>query len=148
VRNEQYVEIAERAFAEIQAAVPHLTVGSRPTWARSDDIVLAYSRQPGLAFEVCCYLADDILHLTAHRFWGEWFPCHVPEVEKKYVQSVTSLLRGEWRLIEASRGDRVIWTKLERPDGNGWRTVYSHRILNLVPFPPKKIRVITSAGAA
>ena len=143
----RHSEIAERAIAAIRAAAPHLRTGARPEWAKADDIVLTYPKQSGLAFDVCCYLADDILNLTAHNFWGEWFPCDYPGVEQRYVESVTSLLRGEWRLVEARRGNRIIWTKLERPEGAGWRTVYSHRTLNLLPYPLKQITVITSAGA-
>jgi hypothetical protein len=143
----QHSEIAERAFAAIRNAAPHLSVGDKPTWARADDIAVTFPRQTGLAFDVCCYLSDDILNLTAHNFWGEWFPCNHSDVERRFVESVTSLLRGEWRLVEARRGDRVIWTKLERPEGTKWRTVYSHRTLNLWPFPSKTISVLSSAGA-
>lgn len=143
----QHSEVAERAFRTIRDSAPHLRIGGRPTWARDDDVVMTFPPQTGLAFEVSCYLSGDILNLTAHKFWGEWFPCDDETVAMRYVESVTSLLRGEWRLVEARRGDRLIWTKLQRPDGRKWRTVCSHRTLSLWPFPRKTISVISSTGA-
>jgi hypothetical protein len=87
---------------------------------------LEIPEQPGLQFDVELYLFGDVLNIGAGPFWGEWFPCLDSGVVSRYVEAVSGLITGRFRIVEHSRNGRVLKTFLQRPSGSEWQTIYRH----------------------
>ena len=127
-------EIAEVVLGEIRDSFPDLAMRMNATDEGEPELEIP--AQPGLAFDVELYLYDDVLNLCAGQFWGEWFPCHDSEVVSRYVEAVSGLLAGEFRIVEFSRNGRVLKSFLQRPRGEGWENISRHyHGLSIFAFP-------------
>jgi|SRR5690348_5839900 len=128
-----YVQIARRAFAAINASCTSLQFLETPT--DHVDINVEVPVQPGLAYEVNLNLQGDELHFSVGEgFWAEWFPCDDPDVEDRFVEAVVGFISGRYRIVETSAGGRPISARLERPSEDGWKTVTTWATMRF-PWP-------------
>ena len=95
--------------------------------------------QPGVDFNVSINLQNqDELHLNVGKnFWVEWFPCREQEVFDDYINAVTGVISGEYRIVERYLFGKADSAVLERPNGRGgWQRVTTWGSLGcLVPGP-------------
>ena len=87
------------------------------------DLEMNFPKQEGLKFNININLQGDELHLNASNLWIEWFPCDDEKIKKEFIESVSGLLSGEYRMVEYLRGEKPIKTKLQKPENNQWKTI-------------------------
>jgi hypothetical protein len=106
-------------------------------WVDMEMRIPAQSARP---FALLLQLQHDELHLYAgDAFHVEWFPCTSPEVVEQFRTAVEGLLAGRWRIVEHSIGWAAVRAQLQRPAGEGWRTVAVWATsLALIPWPRRK----------
>lgn len=136
-------EIALSTFGKLRARFPALSMNLdlRPTHV---DVAMDIPAQPGLSFKVHLDLQNrDELHLVASPFWFEWFPCTNSKRVEEYIEAVSGLLSGEFRILEQWRGRRPVKAQLQRPSGGDWETVatWGH-VSAVVPWPKKTLKVV------
>ena len=136
-------EITLSTFEKLRAAFPVLSINLdlRPTHV---DLAMDIPAQPGLSFNVYLDLQNlDVLHLEASAFWCEWFPCTNPKKVDKYLEAVSGLLSGEFRILEHWRGRRPVRAQLQRPSRGGWENVASWTDVSaIMPWPRKTLKVL------
>jgi len=136
-------EIALSTFEKLRTTFPALSMNLdlRPTHL---GVAMDIPAQPGLSFKVHLDLQNrDELHLSASAFWYEWFPCTNPEKVEKYIEAVSGLLSGEFRILEHWRGRRPVKAKLRRPSGGGWEKVATWADVSaIVPWPRQTLKVV------
>ena len=116
-------EAVIRLFQEIQAAFPRLTMKLERDHPHVD-FNMDIPRQAGLQFDVNLNLQNiDELHLSAGHFWLEWFPCTDEGIVNAFREAVCGVLSGEFRVLEHYRGKRAVKAELQRPSGEGWKTI-------------------------
>jgi hypothetical protein len=135
-------EIALSTFEKLRATFPALSMNLdlRPTHV---DLAMDIPAQPGLSFNVYLNLQNlDELHLAASAFWYEWFPCTNPKKVERYLEAVSGLLSGEFRILEHWRGRRPVKAQLQRPSRGGWENVATWADVSaIVPWPKKTLKV-------
>lgn len=114
--------IGRDVFAEIARRFPFLQMVEN-----HDDpveISITMPAQPGLSHKVwLCLQNHDELGLGVGQFYCEWFPCTKPEKAENYLDAVTGFLSGKYKILEYYRGKTCHRAKLQKPEGDGWRTV-------------------------
>jgi hypothetical protein len=120
----QVVETIRRQFPHLRTELflehPHV------------EAMLEIPAQDGLNFDVSINLQNcDELHLNAGSFWCEWFPCRKPDVFDEFVDAVSGLLSGSYRIVEYSRAGVSLKANLERPVVGNWKRVASWSRLHL-----------------
>jgi hypothetical protein len=128
--------IARGAFAQIAKRFPSLKMvenHSEPV-----EISITMPVQPGLSHEVwLCLQNRDELGVRAGRFYCEWFPCTKSDRVEKYLDAVTGFLSGKYRILEHYRRKYCYKAKLQKPEGDGWRSIATWRTI-WVSFSFKK----------
>jgi hypothetical protein len=139
-------EIAVSAFEKIKGRFPFLSMNLDLHHAHVD-VAMDIPAQPCLSFEVHLDLQNiDELHLVASAFWCEWFPCTNPKKVERYIEAVSGLLSGEFRILEHWRGRRPVKAQLQRPVGTGWKKVATWGDVSaLVPWPKKTLKVVQNS---
>jgi len=136
-RTKQF-EIALSTFEKIQFAFPTLTM-SLVFDDPHVDLAMDIPAQSGLPFNVDLNLQNlDELHLSASVFWYEWFPCTNPKKVEKYLEAVSGLLSGEFRILEHWRGKRPVKAQLQRPTRDGWENFATWLDVSAIVFWPRK----------
>ena len=131
----------DEAVAGIRREFPDLRIDvtqGHPNYEVMADIP---AQPPRLAFSVGINLQNhDELHLTASHLWVEWFPCGDEEVFQRFMQAVSGLLSGRYRILESFVGRRPVKAALQRPiDHDAWETVACWSDLGiLVPWKRTK----------
>lgn len=88
------------------------------------EISITMPVQPGLSHKVwLCLQNHDELGFSVGHFYVEWFPCTNAERVESYLDAVTGFLSGQYRILEYHRGKGCYKTKLQKPDGERWRTI-------------------------
>lgn len=116
-------QIAFAIFDGIRESFPDLVMrlDESPEFV---DLELEISEQSGLSFPVSLNLQNnDELHIEAPDFWVEWFPCADSDVVARYIQAVSGLLDGTYRIVHYRRGERLLKARLEKPSDAGWKPV-------------------------
>jgi len=114
--------IARGVFAEIAKIFPSLKMVENH--GEPVEISITMPVQPGLAHEVwLCLQNRDELGFSAGHFYIEVFPCTKSARVEKYLDAVTGFLSGRYRILEHYRGTRCYRAKLQRPEGDRWRTI-------------------------
>jgi len=136
-------EIALSTFENIKRRFPALSMNLDLHHAHVE-AAMDIPAQPGLSFKVHLNLQNrDELHLVASAFWCEWFPCSNPKKVERYIEAVTGLLSGEFRILEHWRGKRPVKAQLQRPNGGEWKNVTTWADVSaLVPWPSKTLKVV------
>jgi hypothetical protein len=95
--------------------------------------------QHGLDLRMSASLQNlDELHLTVgDNFWFEWFPCSDDRVFEEYIDAVTGIISGDYRVVERRMFGKVDSAVLEKPSGRrGWHPVARwSRLSSLIPAP-------------
>jgi hypothetical protein len=136
-------EIALSTFEKLKETFPALSMNLDLRHAHVD-VAMDIPAQPGLLFKVHLNLQNrDELHLVASAFWCEWFPCTNPKKVERYVEAVSGLLSGEFRILEHWRGRRPVKAQLQRPSDGGWINFATWGDISaLVPWPKKTLKVV------
>jgi hypothetical protein len=144
-RTEKTLEIARKAFADIQARFPHLQATFRE--GGPVDLSVDMPVQSRLKYEVNLNLQGDELHFSVSHFWLEWFPCTKPAIVEAYITAVSGFLSGEYRIVEHYRGNNCVKAELQSPKDTDWKTigVSSNNFWSLLPWPKKHLVVIRNA---
>jgi hypothetical protein len=136
-------EIASATFERIRAAFPTLTMDLDVHPAHVE-LGMEIPVQPGLSFKVWLdFQNGDELTLSASHFWYEWFPCTNQKTVDEYVEAVSGVLSGRFRVLEHWRGGRVVKAQLQSPRNDKWKSIAtSINISSVIPWPPKKLRIV------
>lgn len=136
-------EIALSTFEKVRAVFPALSM-KLDLNPKNVDLAMDIPAQPGLCFNVHLNLQNqDELHLSASAFWCEWFPCTNPKKVEKYLEAVSGLLSGEFRILEHWRGKRRVKTQLQRQSRGRWENVATWLDVSaVVIWPRKSYRVV------
>ena len=138
-------EIALSTFERLRNRFPALSMNLDPHPSNMD-VAMYVPVQPGLSFKVHLKLQNqNELHLvvSASLYQWFWFPCSNPEQVERYVEAVSGLLSGEFRIVEHWRGKRLVKAPLQRPDGSDWKTIATDiDALAIVPWPRKTLQVV------
>ena len=88
------------------------------------EISITIPPQPGISHEVwLCLQNRDELGFSAGHFYIEFFPCTKSDRVEKYLDAVTGFLSGNYRILEHYRQARCYKAQLQKPEGEGWRTI-------------------------
>jgi hypothetical protein len=132
-------DIARSVFAEIAKRFPSLHMVEK-----HDDpveISITVPAQPGLRHKVwLCLQNRDELGFGAGHFYIEFFPCTKPDRVEKYLDAVTGFLSGTYRILETYRGTTCYKAKLQKPDGDGWRTIANWATIWIPLWSVKTVR--------
>jgi hypothetical protein len=115
-------DIARGVFAEIASRFPSLKMVEN----HDDPVEISITMpvQPGLFHKVwLCLQNHDELGFSVGHFYCEWFPCTKADRVERYSDAVTGFLSGKYRVLEHYRGTKCYKAKLQRPEGDDWRTV-------------------------
>jgi len=138
-------EIALSTFERLREKFPVLSMNLDPHPSNMD-VAMYIPAQPGLSVKVLLILQNrNELHLVVSGSLYQWFwyPCSNPEQVERYVEAVSGLLSGEFRIVEHWRGGRVVKEQLQRPDGSGWKTIATDiDALAIIPWPRKTLKVV------
>lgn len=140
---EQY-KVALSTFERIRSKFPSLSM-ELDLSPYPVELAMDIPVQPGLSFKVSLNLQNlDELHLNASALWVEWFPCTNPKKVEKYLEAVSGLLSGEFRILEHWRGKHAVKAQLQRSGNGGWRTIatWIDFFPSLVLWPPKTYKVV------
>ncbi len=141
-------DIALSTFEKIRAAFPALTM-NLDLHPKNVDLEMEIPAQAELLFRVNLNLQGDELHLSASRFWVEWFPCTKPEKVDRYFEAVSGLLSGEFRILEHWRGRRPVKAQLQRPIRGAWESLATWGDVSaIVPWPKKTFKVVQNKASA
>jgi len=67
---------------------------------------------------------------------------------ERYVEAVSGLLSGEFRVLEQWRGRRPVKAQLQRPSRGGWENVATWADVSaIIPWPKKMLKVVQNRTA-
>jgi hypothetical protein len=114
--------IARSVFAELSKRFPSLEMVENH--GEPVEISITMPVQFGLSHKVwLCLQNGDELGFKVGHFYCEWFPCTKSDRVEKYLDAVTGFLSGEYRILEHYRGTTCYRAKLQKPEGDRWRTI-------------------------
>jgi hypothetical protein len=114
--------IARSVFGEIARRFPTLQMVEN----HDDPVEISITMpiQPGLSHEVwLCLQNQDELGFSVGHFYCEWFPCTKLHRVEKYLDAVIGFLSGENRILEFYKRGKCYRAKLQKPEGDDWRTI-------------------------
>jgi hypothetical protein len=114
--------IARVVFAEIAKRFPSLQMIEN----HDDPVEVSITMpvQQGLSHKIwLCLQNHDELGFSVGHFYCEWFPCTKSDRVQKYLDAVIGFLLGKNRILEHYRGAKCYKATLQRPEGDGWRTI-------------------------
>ena len=120
--NMETLRIASTVFKEIQNEFPDITMELDKEHEHVD-LMMEIPEQEGITHGINLNLQNDELHLSVANFWCEWFPCTDAEVVADYKKAVIGYIRGDYRLLEYSKGKGVYRSKLQAYENGRWSTV-------------------------
>lgn len=134
-------QIAKDAFAAIQGMYPNLKMDIDEGHTQLD-LAMNIPAQPGLAFNIHLNLQnEDELHLSAGAFWNSWFPCTDSEIVEKYIDAVTGLISGEYRIREHLKRGQAFRAELQTLQNGQWQTISNWGTWSL-PWLRKSFRIM------
>jgi hypothetical protein len=119
----QYSKIAKKIFSEIQEKNPEILMVfyDDPNYDLSIDIPV----QDNMMFELFCYQDFDTLGLQAGNVTCEFFPITEDEIMEEYINAVSGLLKGSYRIVSFSKAHLFYKSILQKETKNGWKTVFT-----------------------
>jgi hypothetical protein len=138
------LEIALSAFENLRGRFPALSMNLdlRPS---NVDALMDVPAQPGLSFRVRLTLQNrnELCLVVSNSYEWIWLPCSSPSQVEGYIEAVSGLLSGEFRILEHWRGRKVVKAQIQRPDGGAWKNVATFSdLLAVVPWPRKTFKVV------
>ena len=116
------LRIANSLFKEIQNEFSDITM-ELGTEYEHVDLAMEIPVQEGNTHCINLNLQGDELHLSVASFWCEWIPCTDAKVVANYKKAVIGYIRGDYRILEYSKGKRVYKSKLQAYENGKWSTV-------------------------
>jgi hypothetical protein len=115
--------IARGVFAEIAKRFPSLNMVEN--YDDPVEISITMPVQPGLSHEIwlCLQNHDELGFSVGGHFYIEFFPCTKPDRVEKYLDAVIGFLSGQYRILEHYRGKTCYRARLQKPEGDRWRTI-------------------------
>ena len=140
---EQNYQSGLSALKRIQRQFPNLRMELKED-APHVDISLEIPKQQGLCFSIYLNLQnDDELHLEVGKLWMCWFPCTEKENAEDFIQTVSSLIEGEYRILETIKGGKVVKAKLQTNNNGEWSSKSSGMFtFGLPSFRRKSFNVV------
>ena len=141
--------IARVVFAEIAKRFPSLQMIEN----HNDPVEISITMpvQPGLSHKLwlCLQNHDELGFSVGEHFYIEFFPCTKTERAEEYLDAVSGFLSGNYRVVEHSRGRTCYKAKLEKPEGDRWRTVAGWYRLFGIPlsFKKKTLKELRNLGS-
>jgi hypothetical protein len=82
-------------------------------------------KQNGLDFEINLNLQnDDELHISTDYIWCQLFSAESDELVDMFYESVLGIIKGEYRILQFVKNDKVYKSFLQKPNGEEWETIY------------------------
>lgn len=130
------------ALVEIGKIFPNLTIKINEE-DPNVDIMMDIPKQQGLDFDINLNLQNiDELHLSVDKLWMCWFPCTVEENKAGFIDTVTGLITGKYRILETLRGESIVKAELQFQENGEWISISSGQyIFQLPKFGKKSHRI-------
>lgn len=85
------------------------------------DINMDIPVQSGLDFDINLNLQNiDELHLSVGKLWMCWFPCTEVENSRDFVQTISGLIKGRYRILETIKRGKVVKAQLQYQQNGSW----------------------------
>ncbi len=134
--------IARVVFAEIAKRFPSLQMIEN----HDDPVEISISMpvQAGLSHKLwlCLQNSDELGFSVNGHFYIEFFPCTKPDRVEKYLDAVTGFLSGQYRILEHYRGTKCHWARLQKPEGDKWRTIANWATIWIPLWRKKTVKVL------
>jgi len=129
-----------RVVTELQERFPGLRIRVDVEPHPALDAEANIPPQPGLEFGFSFSLQGDELHLNVGgSFWVEWFPCGDDKITDEFIDAVSGVISGRYRIVEYLLGGEPVKAQLQRPlEAGRWRSVATWS--NLGAFIPWRRR--------
>ena len=119
-------KVAEQTFKEIQRQFPELTMTIDYN-NKYLDLSMDILKQKGLDFNINLNLQNsDELHISTDYIWCQFFPADTESVVDIFFNSVRGLIKGEYRILQYVKNEKVYKAYLQRPYKDNWDVVYRH----------------------
>jgi hypothetical protein len=76
----------------------------------------------------------DERHFLVEHLVLRWFPCTDPARVAEFIDAVSGVLSGRYRVLEQLRFGRCLKAELQAPEGEGWKTLAGRSFIHL-PVP-------------
>lgn len=117
-------DIAEKTFKEIQNHFPELTM-TMDYEHEHVDLSMDIPKQNGIDFEINLNLQnEDELHISTDYIWCQLFSAESQELVDFFYESVLGIIKGEYRILQFVKNDKVYKSFLQKPNGEKWETIY------------------------
>ncbi len=125
--------IAEKTFKRIRGQFTDLKMTIDYNY-KNVDLSMDIPKQDGLDFDINLNLQnDDELHISTSFIWCQLFPADSQELVGAFTDAVQGLITGDYRILQFIKDGKVYKSFLQRPENNGWVTVYRH--IHKLAFP-------------
>jgi hypothetical protein len=144
----ELAEIARAIFSEIEAAHPSVSFDRTEETLESERWpAMDVKKQPGVTLSIGLYVLGDELYLDCGGFHASCFPSNERPVQERYFGYVSGLLKGTHRVVDFSRGSRIVRADLQTWNGVAWVPVSGWSRLTW-PWPRLKQSAIHINSAA
>lgn len=136
-----YLELAINTFETIQKQFPNLHIEITSN-SENVDCSVEIPLQEGLDFEISLNLQNtDELHIWTRDIWCSFFPMNKKVIEL-YINSVSGLIKGEYRILKFTKNDIVYKSLLQRPLQEKWETIFSDYKKLIFPWTKLETQII------
>jgi hypothetical protein len=139
----------QRVLAELRERFPGLIIRATTEADEPVDAFASIPPQQGLDFGFHFTLQGDELHLhVGGSFWVEWFPCDDGAVTDEFIEAVSGIISGRYRIVEHIIAEAPVKAQLQQPrEDGGWRNVATWSSLAaLIPWRRTRA-IIQNTGA-
>jgi len=117
-------DIAEKTFKEIQNHFPELNM-TMDYEHQYVDLSMDIPKQNGLDFDINLNLQnDDELHISTDYISCQLFSAESQELVDFFYESVLGIIKGEYRILQFVKKDKVYKSFLQKPNEEKWETIY------------------------
>lgn len=140
IRKAKCFDIAEKTFKEIQKHFPELTMIIDYEHEHVD-LSMCIPKQSGIDFEINLNLQnDDELHISTSYIWCQLFSAESQKLVDFFYECVLGIIKGEYRILQFVKKDKIYKSILQKPNGEKWETIY--REYERFMFPWTKVSEI------
>ena len=117
-------EIAEKTFKEIKNQFPELTM-KLDYEHQYVDLSMDIPKQNGIDFEINLNLQnEDELHISTDFISCQLFSAESQELVDFFFECVVGIIKGEYRILQFVKKEKVYKSFLQKPNGEKWETIY------------------------
>ena len=127
-------DIAVKTFKEIQNYFPGLTMTMYYEHEHVD-LSMDIPKQDGIDFVINLNLQNgDELHISTDHIWCQLFSAESQELVDFFYYSVLAIIKGEYRILQFVKNDKVYKSFLQKPNGENWETIYREFVRFRLPW--------------